>query len=97
MSDVNQLDSAAIMRSTTQEECKNCSGMFFNQVFAFRRMPALVVGAPRDQLIPMPVFRCSDCGTPIEDMLPEEEMQENADRITESEQKGKIITMHPND
>jgi len=91
MTDVNQLDSVTIMQNSTQEICKNCGSKFFTQAFAFRRLPKLITGTPKDQLVPMPVFKCADCGEPISDMLPEEEIQENVKN--EDKGDGKIITL----
>jgi hypothetical protein len=64
---------AGLMTNSVPEDCVSCGGRFFKQTFMFRRVSKILVGAPQDQLIPIPVFRCDDCGTPIGDMVPDEE------------------------
>jgi hypothetical protein len=49
-------------------ECKECSGQFFRQVTMLKVVPKLVVGAQKDVVVPMPAFRCDDCGAIIEEM-----------------------------
>jgi hypothetical protein len=49
-------------------ECKECSGQFFRQVMMLKVIPKLVVGAQKDVVVPMPAFRCDDCGAIIEEM-----------------------------
>jgi DNA-directed RNA polymerase subunit RPC12/RpoP len=49
-------------------ECKECSGQFFRQVMMLKVVPKLVVGAQKDVVVPMPAFRCDDCGAIIEEM-----------------------------
>lgn len=70
--DIQQLDPTTLMSQSQPEICAACSGKFFAQVFMFRRISKILVGAPQDQLVPIPVFRCDDCGTPIGDMVPDE-------------------------
>lgn len=70
MDGMDAINSAQMMLQSKQESCKNCGGMFFDQAFMIRRLSKLVIGAPTDQLIPIPVLKCTDCGMPIEDMIP---------------------------
>jgi predicted nucleic acid-binding Zn ribbon protein len=42
--------------------CENCGGKFFRQVNAFKRVSALISPTGKEQIIPVPTFRCDDCG-----------------------------------
>ena len=42
--------------------CENCGGRFFREVQAFKRISALISPTGKEQIIPVPSFRCSDCG-----------------------------------
>ena len=42
--------------------CENCGGKFFRAVHAFKRIGALVSPTGKEQIIPVPTYRCDDCG-----------------------------------
>ena len=42
--------------------CENCGGKYFRQVQAFKRLSALLSPTGKEQIIPVPSFRCDDCG-----------------------------------
>ena len=42
--------------------CENCGGKYFRQVNAFKRVAALVSPTGKEQIVPVPCFRCDDCG-----------------------------------
>ena len=42
--------------------CENCGGKFFRAVQAFKRIGALVSPTGKEQIIPVPTYRCDDCG-----------------------------------
>ena len=42
--------------------CENCGGKFFRQVQAFKRLSALLSPSGKEQIVPIPSFRCDDCG-----------------------------------
>jgi hypothetical protein len=86
--DIQQLDPKVLLSQSKPEVCPNCEGNFFRQTFMFRRVSKILVGAPQDQLIPIPVFRCDDCGTPIGDMVPD------ANETESQTDEGKIIKMN---
>lgn len=50
--------------------CDNCGGMFFKQSVMLRKVSKLLVGSDQDMLIPVPVFRCDDCGYINEEFIP---------------------------
>lgn len=84
------IDPATIMAQSTQEKCKECGGILFKQVMAFRRISKVLAQSNQDQLVPIPVFVCNDCNTPIGDMLPKEEKT----KPKSDKPGGKIISMN---
>ena len=50
--------------------CENCGGRFFREVNAFKRVPALISPTGKEQIIPVPTFRCDDCGHVNEEFMP---------------------------
>lgn len=79
MSSIETLSPQQLMAQSKEEQCNNCGGKFFRQSFAFRRLPKIYTGDPNDTLIPIPIFRCDDCGQPIIDMLPEEKEEKKVE------------------
>lgn len=67
------MDPGQLMSHSAPELCSTCGGMLFRQAVIFRRVSKFILGTPQDQLIPIPVFRCDDCGTPIKDMMPQDD------------------------
>lgn len=70
--DLQGMSPVGLLAQSVPEECTSCGGRFYKQTFMFRRVSKILVGSPQDQLVPIPVFRCDDCGTPIGDMIPDE-------------------------
>jgi hypothetical protein len=79
--DLHGISPAQLLSQSTPEVCSNCDGRFFAQTFMFRRVSKILVGSPQDQLVPIPVFRCDDCGTPIGDMMPDEDQLVNDTKL----------------
>ncbi len=50
--------------------CENCGGMFFKQVNAFKKLSALISPTGKEQIVPVPTFRCDDCGHVNEMFMP---------------------------
>ena len=42
--------------------CENCSGKYFRAVHAFKRLSALISPSGKEQIVPVPTYRCDDCG-----------------------------------
>jgi hypothetical protein len=42
--------------------CAECGSMYFRQVVAINKVSKLLTGADKDTMVPIPVFRCDDCG-----------------------------------
>ena len=50
--------------------CENCGSMYFRQVSAFKRVSALMSPTGKEQIVPIPTFRCDDCGYINEEFRP---------------------------
>ena len=57
-----------MLSSSTPEICSNCKGEYFIQCFNIRKVSKVITATPQDTVFPIPVFRCSDCGTPYEEL-----------------------------
>jgi len=42
--------------------CENCGCKYFRQVTAFKKVSALVSPTGKEQIVPVPIFRCDECG-----------------------------------
>ena len=43
-------------------KCEQCESKFFRQVQAFKRVSALLSQTGKEQIVPVPTFRCDECG-----------------------------------
>ena len=50
--------------------CEECGGKVFRQASMFKRLSALVSPTGKEQIVPIPVFRCDDCGHINSEFLP---------------------------
>ena len=50
--------------------CKECGGMYFRQVMAINKVSKFLTGQDKDTMVPVPVFRCDDCGAIPEEFQP---------------------------
>jgi hypothetical protein len=50
--------------------CTECDGMYFRQVMAINKVSKFLTGADKDTMVPIPVFRCDDCGAIPEEFQP---------------------------
>tara|TARA_R110000803_G_scaffold42850_5_gene91668 strand:+ start:21068 stop:21301 length:234 start_codon:yes stop_codon:yes gene_type:complete len=41
--------------------CEQCSGKYFRQVSAFKKVSAIMSPTGKEQIAPVPSFRCDDC------------------------------------
>ena len=53
-------------------KCENCGCQYFRQVHAFKRISALVSPTGKEQIVPVPTFRCDECGFINEEFRPVE-------------------------
>ena len=50
--------------------CEQCGSKYFRQVQAFKRLSALISPSGKEQIVPIPVFRCDECGFINEEFRP---------------------------
>ena len=50
--------------------CKKCGGEIFVQGFGFRKISKLLSGKPKDEVLPVELFLCGDCGEVLNELLP---------------------------
>ena len=50
--------------------CEECGGKIFRQASMFKRLSALVSPTGKQQIVPIPVFGCDDCGHINSEFLP---------------------------
>lgn len=54
----------------TDVVCANCGGHFFNLIFLFKKLSALLSPTGKETIIPIEAYACNDCGTVNKDLLP---------------------------
>lgn len=59
------------INQTTEISCVECSGTFFNMVHCLRKVSRVITMTAEDQIIPIPVFVCNECGTVVNESMPE--------------------------
>lgn len=42
--------------------CEKCGCYYFRQVMAINKVSKFITGGDKDTMVPVPVFRCDDCG-----------------------------------
>ena len=50
--------------------CENCGGHFFNLVFMFKKISALMSPNGKPTMAPIETFACIECGTIPKELLP---------------------------
>lgn len=57
--------------------CESCGGKIFDIAFVVKKINKMAIGAPVDQMVPIQLFRCSDCGEVLKDSLPNPKLLED--------------------
>ena len=57
------------LSKTTALECK-CGGQYFAPALHFRKSSRLATGATEDEVTPVEVYLCIDCGDVFDELLP---------------------------
>lgn len=60
---INDLDSIA---------CTGCESDNFTQYFQLKRVPALISPTNKETILPVPVFKCLDCGKVCKHLIEKE-------------------------
>ena len=50
--------------------CTECDGIYFKQVMSINKVSKFLTGGDKDTIIPIPVFRCDDCGSVPDEFQP---------------------------
>lgn len=58
------------LEQTHPIECETCGGQFFKGSMMLRKVPAVLAMQRKDQILPVEVIKCEDCGTPVRELLP---------------------------
>jgi hypothetical protein len=58
------------LKDASDIKCDQCGCLYFQSVMAFKEIPAILSGNGKPTLVPMEIFRCTDCGTPLKKLLP---------------------------
>jgi uncharacterized Zn finger protein len=58
--------------------CDECGNRFFRQAVLIKRLSPLVSPSGEEKLVPMPIFRCDDCGHVNDQFLPPDEQKEDS-------------------
>lgn len=53
--------------------CEECGSKVFREATMFKRLSALVSPTGKEQIVPLPIFRCDDCGNINAEFLPNSE------------------------
>lgn len=56
------------LMANSKEVACTCGSLFFKQVVTMRSVSRIFTGGAQDTLVPLPMFRCDDCGKPVEQM-----------------------------
>lgn len=51
-------------------KCTECEGILFQTLSIVKKISAVAVGAPHDQIAPIPVLVCVSCGEILMDSIP---------------------------
>ena len=54
--------------------CEECGGKIFRSVQMFKRLSAIMSPTGKEQIVPIPVFRCDDCGHINAEFLPKSDL-----------------------
>ena len=57
------------LEKTEAIACK-CGGEIFVQGFGFRKISKLLTGKTKDEVLPVELFLCGDCGEVLNELLP---------------------------
>ena len=53
--------------------CDECESKVFREATMFKRLSALVSPTGKEQIVPLPIFRCDECGNINAEFLPNSE------------------------
>lgn len=68
---MNQLPTNFNLNDARDMSC-GCGGKIFLPAYRFKKISRLLTGAPKDSVMPIELYVCSSCGTPLNELLPQE-------------------------
>lgn len=68
----NQQNVNVGIEDTTPVKCDECGSTYFEQALHIRKASGLLTGQAKPSYMPIPVFRCVECGHINEEFLPKE-------------------------
>ncbi len=68
---MNQLPSNFSLNDARDMNCE-CGGSIFLPAYRFKKISRLLTGAPKDSVMPIELYVCSNCGNPLQELLPQE-------------------------
>lgn len=60
------------INQTQPVSCDECSGIYFDQALVIRKASGLLTGQSKPSYIPIPVFKCTECGHVNGEFIPKE-------------------------
>ena len=60
------------INQTTPVLCDECNGTYFDQALIIRKASGLLTGQTKPSYIPIPVFKCTECGHVNSEFQPKE-------------------------
>ena len=54
----------------TDVVCESCGSQFFEPTFLFKKISAILSPNGKESMIPMQIYKCSDCGHVNKEFLP---------------------------
>lgn len=58
-------------------KCSGCGGLFFTPSFIVKKISKIITGQTTDQLAPIQVLRCADCGEVLKESIPDPSIFDN--------------------
>lgn len=55
-----------------------CGNKIFMDGFSFKKVSRLITGGAKDAVIPVQLYLCTQCGKPLDDLLPDEMKSQNS-------------------
>lgn len=66
----NQIKLEQALPNAKSFECQNCKSIFFKQVVVLKEISKIILASPENVTVPIPIYRCDDCGDILEALLP---------------------------
>lgn len=75
---MEELKSNVSLGLTKEVKCEKCENTTFTEAFLLRKVSRLITGAAKDAVMPITIFCCFLCGTPIPETVPNELKEQDA-------------------